>query len=150
MKKSILILVAIISSSLVLAQNHEERMNRIRAQKSAYITQRLNLTVEESQAFWPVYNEFESKMFTLKKDSAPGPDREKRPDFSSMTDEELTAFFEERFSKEEEELKLKRAYHVKFMQLLSPRQVAILYEAEHDFRRELLMRLKQGEQGRRP
>lgn len=150
MKKHILILFAILSATIIFAQNQEERMNRIRAQKSAYITQRLNLSVEESQVFWPVYNEFESKMFNLKKDVAPGPGRGQRPDFSAMSDEDLTAFFEERFSKEEEELKLKRTYHTKFMQLLSPRQVAILYEAEHDFRRELLMRLKQGEQGRRP
>ncbi len=150
MKKIILILLAFIAVISVHAQNQEERMNRIRAQKSAYITQRLNLTVEESQVFWPVYNEFESKMFTLKKEGGPGTNNKKRPDFSQMSDEELTNFFEERFSKEEEVLQIKREYHSKFMKILTPQQVAALYEAEHDFRRELLIRLKQGNQGSRP
>ena len=41
--------------------NREERQQKLKAQKVAYITDHLNLTVEESQKFWPLYNEFEAK-----------------------------------------------------------------------------------------
>ncbi len=45
-----------------------ERLREIQAQKSAYITAQLQLTPEEAQRFWPVYNEFDEKQDALRKE----------------------------------------------------------------------------------
>ena len=39
----------------------EKKKEKIEAIKVAYISEELELTVAESQAFWPVYNELQSK-----------------------------------------------------------------------------------------
>ncbi|MCR5561026.1 MAG: hypothetical protein K6F58_04320 [Bacteroidales bacterium] len=59
MKKFATVLLALAVSFSAMAQkpgkgtDHE----RFEAEKVAYITQQLSLTVEEAQAFWPVYNQ---------------------------------------------------------------------------------------------
>ena len=38
-----------------------KKKEQIKAQKVAFITDKLQLTVEEAQQFWPVYNELDKK-----------------------------------------------------------------------------------------
>ena len=40
---------------------------KIEALKVAYITQQLNLTPEEAQRFWPIYNAYKNELTTLRK-----------------------------------------------------------------------------------
>ena len=55
-------------SLFVGAQDHEppelslERLKEIQAQRAAFITTELSLTPEESQRFWPLYNEMSDAM----------------------------------------------------------------------------------------
>lgn len=64
MKRLVIALLALAVSFSAIAQNpaqgQENRRKdheRFEAEKVAYITQQLSLTVEEAQAFWPVYNQ---------------------------------------------------------------------------------------------
>lgn len=64
MKRLVIALLALAVSFSAMAQNpaqgQENRRKdheRFEAEKVAYITQQLSLTVEEAQAFWPVYNQ---------------------------------------------------------------------------------------------
>ncbi len=130
-----------LSFSSSFAQNKDEKFEKIKAQKVAYITQKVDLTPEEAQQFWPIYNEYESKMFALHKSR-----KEKghqKPDIETMSDKELNQLFEDRFTEEEQRIKLKREYHQKFMAILPAKKVALLYEAEFSFRHELLDQLKE-------
>jgi len=43
------------------SQRDGKMHERIKAQKVAFITERLNLSPEEAQKFWPIYNSFENK-----------------------------------------------------------------------------------------
>mgnify|MGYP000149153671 CR=1 FL=1 len=61
--KQIFVLIFILSLSSVYAQQggggryqHREDRKKIETQKIAYITDRLDLSVEEAEKFWPVYN----------------------------------------------------------------------------------------------
>lgn len=135
----------LVLSSLVLIAQPNDRINKVRAQKAAYITQRLNLTVEKSQSFWPIYNEFEDKMFALKKQRF-GAGKPKHPNIEDLSDNEIQELINNRFKHEEEVVELKREYHEKYLKVLSIREVAMLYEAEHEFRKDLIHRLKRGEE----
>src|SRR5690625_2511085 len=67
MYRSILILIILtIGAVLVQAQNREDRFKEIKAQKVAYLTEKMDLTVEESKAFWPIYNKYEQSMRQLR------------------------------------------------------------------------------------
>ena len=65
--KDTLIFTLLLSSLVAVAQPKtandaetlEKKKEKIEAMKVAYLTNELELTVEESQAFWPVYNELQ-------------------------------------------------------------------------------------------
>ena len=59
MKKIILILILFITFNTVQSQN---RRDKIKEFKIAFITERLNLSTEEAQKFWPIYNAHEEKV----------------------------------------------------------------------------------------
>jgi hypothetical protein len=49
-----------------MAQKDKIR-ERIKAQRIAFITQRLALTPDEAQKFWPVYNQFSDELDGVKR-----------------------------------------------------------------------------------
>jgi len=145
-------LAAVLAINISYAQSannkRESRMERIEVQKTAYITQKVELTPSEAQQFWPLHNEFESKMRNLRKgDPEEGmPGMQRKVDVAAMSDKDLKQLFEDRFNTEQAVLNLKKEYHNKYLSILSPQKVAKLYDAERSFKRELLKQLK--EQGR--
>ena len=147
-QKSVLSTFIFFFCALVLIGQTNDRVNRVRAQKAAYITQRLNLSIEKSQSFWPIYNEFEDKMFTLKQQRF-GDGKRKHQNIEELSDDEIQELLTNRFKHEEEVIRLKREYHDKYLNVLSIREVAMLYEAEHEFRKELIHRLRRGEERNR-
>ena len=54
------------------AQDNENEQKptgeRLQALKIAYITKKLNLTPEEAQRFWPVYNQYEAELKKVRQD----------------------------------------------------------------------------------
>lgn len=149
MKKNIIygILLFILSINLTQAQEHRSKEERIKALKVAFITEELALTPEQSQNFWPLYNELQGKLKALKKN------RIKRPNLDEMSDKELEVLLEEHLKMEEEKHALHRTYSERFKEVITIRQIVKLMQAEHRFRKELLRRAKdrreEGGRGRR-
>ena len=55
-----MVFLILVFSKEVSAQ--EGGKERIRAYKTAYITQELDLSSSEAEKFWPVYNEYDKKI----------------------------------------------------------------------------------------
>jgi hypothetical protein len=53
-------------SSLSFAQDFKERREKVKALKVAFITEKLELTTEEAQKFWPIYNVFDDNQSELR------------------------------------------------------------------------------------
>lgn len=141
-------LITIGLSHALLAQygpgpGQEGKREKIKALKVAFITEQLQLTPEEAQVFWPVYNEFDDKRQKLEMEII-GP-KDKRPDIALMTDEEVDQFIRKNFELEEQMIDLKEEYYIKFKAVLPIKKVFRLQEAERDFRRMLLERLQDGQ-----
>lgn len=139
-------IVNIISLLLILtmtvqAQEGRSREERVKAIKVAFITEELQLTTEQSAQFWPIYNEFQSKLKALRKSAR------NRIDEDTMSDQELEAWLEGHLKKEEEKAALHRAYVEKFKQVISVRQIVKLSKAERQFKRKLLERAKERREG---
>ena len=60
MKRIIITLMLLMCVAVGWSQKRGPMQERIKAQKVAFITERLNLTAEEAQNFWPIYNAFEA------------------------------------------------------------------------------------------
>jgi hypothetical protein len=51
----------------LFAQHHRERNEQIETIKVAFITNKLDLTSEEAQKFWPVHNNYQKELMELMK-----------------------------------------------------------------------------------
>lgn len=110
---------------------------RIKAMRTAFITNRLNLTPEEAQQFWPLMNQLEAEQKKI---------REKyksSKDLMSMTDAEAEKHLNSQFEMEQEMLNLRKDYMQRLKKVLPVRKVAMLTRIEHDFREQLVENLQQ-------
>lgn len=138
MKKIFITLLVIFAFS---AAGISQRGERIQSLRIAFITEELDLTPKESQAFWPIYNELLSKKEGLR-------GKEIRNSDQDITDEEANALLKKSFENEQKRLDLKREYFQKLKQVLPPRKLVRLPKAEQQFKRKLLRQVKQ-RRGRR-
>jgi hypothetical protein len=66
MKKLLLILTLFaLPFSRLIAQPGQERLEKL---KIAFITQQLNLSIDEAQKFWPVYNQYSAESKKIHQD----------------------------------------------------------------------------------
>lgn len=117
---------------------------KIEEEKVAFISTRLNLSVEEGQIFWPVYNERNDAMKALRDEYM---QKEKDiigdNELSELEDSEIEELMSMHFEKAQAELDLRIDYHDMLLEVLSVEQVAKFYKAEEDFKRKLMELLKE-------
>lgn len=143
MKKYWILTILIGLSQLGFGQERGKKvMEQVEAQKVAYFTQTLNLTVEESQVFWPVYNEYQDKVRAMKKQFA-GNGRVR-----NMSDEEAARAIGDFLAMQEEELQLKKQLYADLKMHIPPSKLVILQYAENQFKQKLLERIKKRRESR--
>ena len=114
---------------------------RVRALKVAFITQKLNLTSEEAEKFWPIYNEYQDKRDVVRQQLAEN--RKKINEQSeTLTPEELMKLADEEMTLRQQDLDLQKEMHEKLKKVLPAKKLALLYVAEEEFKKELLEMLK--------
>lgn len=128
-------------------KNNKEREEKIDRLKIAFITTELELTSEEAEKFWPVYNESEAKIKELRKANRKI-EKEVRESYETMTDEEAKKKLAAIFENDEKETAIRKEYAGKFSKIIGEKRALKLLSLEHEFRRELLDRLR--EQGPSP
>jgi Spy/CpxP family protein refolding chaperone len=138
MKKMITICLAIMICANVQAQKGKAAFKeKIETYRIAFITEKLDLTPDEAQKFWPIYNQFHDQLDRLRDDKKNGKSLE------LMSDAEVEQYITARLDIEQKELNLKKEYVQKFRQVLSARKVALLQDSEKEFRQEILKRAKE-------
>jgi len=133
------IFVLTIISVTAIAQRPEDSgmLKRLKVEKITFLAVQLQLTPEEAQKFWPVYNEFERKRFKLEFNRREI-ERQVNGDLDSITDATLIKLGDDFILSHEQETQLIKDYHTKFLQVLPIRKVVQLYQAERQFRSHML------------
>ena len=120
-------------------KDNGNRDERIESMKIAFISQQLNLTPQEGEKFWPVYNQYHSELKTL------------HQNFKADANGQLTA--DQQLDFEQKKLDLKKKYKAAFEDALGKDKVNQLYNLEQKFRdklkqgREERMKQRSGGQG---
>jgi len=110
-----------------------EIKDRIRAAEIAYLSQKLDLTPEEAQKFWPLYNQYTKEVEILIKERRShntGPKTQLKP----TDDNELG--YERRM------LDIKTHYSQEFQRVLPPKKAGSVFKSEREFRVHLLQVMK--------
>jgi len=114
---------------------------RLYSYRVAFLTKRLNLTPDEAQRFWPVYNELQRKKNEIQKERT-SILRKVVQNELNMSEKELAEAGDRLVSLELQDANLTAEYHKKFREILSPVKVVRLYEAESQYRLVLLNELR--------
>jgi hypothetical protein len=135
MKRIILLISMFVwSAGLVLAQEEEAPHNggKLKAYQIAFLTKKLNLTPEEAQRFWPVFNQYENEIRTTRLQN------------KQATEVEL----------EEKVVNIRKKYFEEFSKVLNRERADRVFKADKEFkdgvRRELMERRQLRQQNKRP
>jgi hypothetical protein len=133
MKNFLLILVMVVCSvSISLAQEGETPGGKLQAYQIAFLTKKLNLTPEEAQRFWPVFNKYQDEIRT-----------------SRIQNRQATEV-----EKEEKEVNIRKKYFDEFSKVLNREKADRVFKADKEFRdvvrKELMERRQLRQQGKRP
>jgi hypothetical protein len=105
--------------------------DKIKAARIGLITQRLNLTPEQAEKFWPLYNEFDQKRADLRK---PYQEAQKNSNSNTIDPKQQQALVDLGLKIKQDELNLEKEYSSKIMGVITAQQMLNLRQAEHDFR----------------
>jgi len=109
MKRFLLLVSFAFSFLMGVAQNG----NRLEALKIAYVTKRLDLSPEEAQKFWPIYNQYAEELKRARQDAIRG----------NKSEIEL----------DESLLNIRKKYSVSFGQAISPQKIDTFFKSEKEF-----------------
>jgi hypothetical protein len=138
----VLMILAGITMSEALAQN--QGREKLDAYRIAFFTRRLNLTPQEAEKFWAVYNEFQNKRNSIQTERMQL-NRNVNQNELNMSEKDMTEAGDKLISLQVQEADLAMQYHKKFKEILSPAKVIRLYQAENLYRIQLLNELKQNQ-----
>jgi hypothetical protein len=116
----------------LMAQDRREHYERIEAIKVAFITKKLDLTTEEAQKFWPVYNNYQKELMDLMRKR-----REDRQKTDIAPNDKINADL----AYESRMLDLKKKYKKLYLKAIPPEKVLLVYQAEREFREHLIKQL---------
>jgi predicted transcriptional regulator len=146
--KRIITILLLLLSVYTFAQDKEKRVERIKALRVAFISDRLDLSPEEAQNFWPIFNQFDERQFELHKQKRHLMHKLRPENASGLSDKE-TAILMEQDDKLETDIQDNRRKLAKDLQGVIPNQkILMLRQLEAEFKEKLLEQMK-NHKGRR-
>lgn len=139
----ILLLCALVSTAVVQAQPQKKQhmkgmgKEKIKEAKKEFLTEQLVLSEAQAQKFWPLYDTFESEI-----DANRDKMRALKKGFAVKSDADLEKDLNQFFTLKEQETAIERKYFTKFQGVINIRQIAVLYQSEHQFKRWLFEKLR--------
>jgi len=140
MKKTIILLGIMFMASIGFSQGQAKAQEKLQAARIALITERLSLTPEQAQQFWPVYNEYAEHRKTLHQEFKQA---RQTYDLQNMTEEQGRELRRIGLDTKQKTLNLEREYGDRLNKVVSARQLMALKKAEEDFRSMIIRRLEQ-------
>ena len=141
--------VFLLSTSGALIAQSQEQIDKFNEERKVYFTEKLELTEAESNAFWPLYDDFHNRKMKLVEDER-NTWMYAHKNAENLSDKEILETLEKGYSLKEKQLELEREYYQeKFLEALPAKKVLKLGKVEWDFRRHLLRKLREEGKGGR-
>ncbi len=129
-----ILLITVFVNVTVIAQDKD----KVEAFRVSFITQKINLSSPEAQSFWPLYNEYNDKIKSLRKSF--------RKSYGNVTefasDKDADDYLNAELKLKQSELDTQKEYFEKFKKVLGSKKTGMLRKAEDDFKREIIKTIK--------
>ncbi len=133
-----LTIILLLGAQLAFGQNDDAKQ-KIENAKIAIISERLNLTPEQAQQFWPLYNEFLDKRRAFQQDYN---DARAKIDIDKASEKERKELIDYGMKLKERSLTLEKQYSDRMLTIISAKQIMELRQAEDDFKKMLLRQIE--------
>jgi hypothetical protein len=125
------------------AQN--PNMEKLNNYKIGFFTKKLNLTSGEAEKFWPVYNEYQGQKNLIQVEKMKL-NRNFNQNESSLTDKQMEDMGDKYVDCLVQETNLAVAFHKKLKEVLAPVKIILYYQAENQYKAQLLNELQNARQ----
>ncbi|HHC78516.1 MAG TPA: sensor of ECF-type sigma factor [Flavobacteriia bacterium] len=144
MKKLLLSLSLLLFTTITLVAQNIDR-DKIKALKTAHITNALDLTSSEAEKFWPVYNAYEQKIYQIKTVKMRQLSRKLRlaGGMKNLSESEATTILQEFLNIDFNVASEKKKLFKSLTGIISSKKMIKLLRAEQSFNKELLKRLQE-------
>ncbi|MFT4759647.1 MAG: hypothetical protein ACI9XO_003854 [Paraglaciecola sp.] len=119
-----------------------EKMEKIKAYRVKFFTKNLELTEQEANEFWLIYNEYQGKKEAIRKAG------KKRQKVELMNDDEVESYLIAHLNNEQKLLDAKKDFFRQVKSVLPIRKVAMIPRAEKQFRKEIVAEMRQRRENR--
>lgn len=141
MKKIILIHI-LLFTTLLFSQNFNEKLDRVKALRIEYLSNELDLTQNEAEKFWPIFNDYDKKQFELHREKRKLMMKLNPKNSVNLSEEELTKLIQED-EKIESDIVLNKKQLTRNLQGIIPtKKIVLLRKLEVDFKQKLLNKIK--------
>lgn len=140
-----ILILFLLATTFIYGQNRPIR-DKIKTLKVAFITERLGLTSEEAQVFWPIYNEHEDKIEAIKRKER-REIRAKLVNFDELSEKQADALLNDLIALENEKHQLNVDFMEKMSKAITSKKTFLLIKAEEDFKKRLLKEMRDRRRG---
>ena len=134
-----LLLLFVSVSFYAQGESMQEKKEKIKTLKVAFFTTELDLTTNEAEKFWPLYNTFDDKQFELRHQKMRAfMKRMSDGSLDKITEKEANNFLVQMEDTEEELFLLRKKFTLNLRKILPSVKIIKLRKAEEDFNRKLL------------
>lgn len=137
-------IIATLFMSAFAQPKHESKKEEMQAKKVAFIATELELSTEEAQRFWPVYNEYQAEIDKIRMEQMDNMKvmMEARKSGTNLSDTEIEKIMTARFANQSKLLEMEKKYYERFKKVLPMEKVARFYAAEERFKVEMLREMR--------
>lgn len=124
-------------------EKEKDKHEQIKALKVSFFTTELNLTTDEAEKFWPIYNAYDEKQYKIRHDKMrPLLLKIDQVGYDKISEKEAAGYLDKLEAAENEltELKLKLADDLK--PAIGSAKILKLRKAEEDFKKKLIEQFK--------
>lgn len=141
-----LFLLGLIAIPTIKSQNANRE--KLDAYRVGFFTKKLNLTSEEAEKFWPAYNDYQKKKNELQRERIMLV-RDFNQNESALSEKELTEIGDNLIATFSGENEIAQDFHKRLKELLPPGKVIRYYQAETQWKAQLLNELQENRPAQR-
>jgi hypothetical protein len=148
MKKGIIIVFALLMLPVLKVASQNKKLENFNNFKIGFFTKKLDLTSPEAEKFWPVYNEYQTQKNQIQVEKV-AIIRNFNLNETTMSDNQITELGDKLISTITRESTLAVTFHKKLKDVLPPAKVIRFYQAENQYKAQLLNELQGAKQGQK-
>ncbi|MDO9340557.1 MAG: hypothetical protein Q7T72_08530 [Bacteroidales bacterium] len=141
MKRGTIVLLIMVMFPVIRLTAQNPNLDKLNAYKIGFFTKRLNLTSQEAEKFWPVYNEYQKQKNLIQQEKVTLI-RNFNQNENALSDNQLTETGDKLIACIVQESSLAVTFHKKLKEVLPPAKVIRFYQAENQYKVQLLHELQ--------